>query len=103
MQAGTEDLSRYLQRHFCLPDNTKPVLSILYPVLTHLTKEATTDFGWISKKTMFGSLRLLPGAATAENLRILVFRETSKGQSRVLSGTPLPENRFPRHFLRRIA
>jgi len=43
------------------------------------------DFGWISKKTMSGSLTLLPDAATAENLRISDFRETPKGQSRVLS------------------
>jgi len=52
---------------------------------TALTKGATPDFGWISKKTMPGSLRLLPDAATAEKYRISDFRETPKDPSQILA------------------
>jgi hypothetical protein len=54
-----------------------------------LPKVTTPDFGWISKKTMFGILRLLPCAATAEKYRISDFRETPKDQPRVLAGASI--------------
>jgi len=53
-----------------------------------LPKVAMQDFGWISKKTEFGILRLLPSAVTAEKLQIPDFREPPKDKSGLLAVPP---------------